>query len=390
MRKLKELLEIKPFWRIEAAASRLLSKHFREYLWLCAFVLQFIDTFRLGAKSGCGFFAAPPTAYWVGTLLILLAVTYFLCGYSWKELICISLVLAVFGLSYLMTGDAALFRLAVFIFSARGIPFDRICKFGFWSFLTGLVIVVTLSFFGVTEDVVIVRSELVGRGAIRHSLGFRNPNGLGLCLTLLIAARLTYTYKKLRIADYIVWLAATAVCFIVTNSKLSLMLNVLMLVGAMISKHVNGKKLSKLLLICIPCIAAAWMLLIFAYDSDSKLLYTINVLTSDRVNLARLAYDDLGVTLLGQRISFPLPVDSTFASIPVKNGLAAFICLILLTGYSVKKAYQSGRPELMILLTGYVLYAVMETSTSAVPFSFALIALAADLGSSSADKAAFK
>lgn len=117
----------------------------------------------------------------IGLALLVLIICLRIRDYNLKE----AMILAV-GLAYglflaVRTGDYAIFKLSMMIFAAKGLDFRKCIKFDLYARIFFSAVLIFLFYCGIAPDVTSVYN-----GSLRHSIGFQNPNHIGLEVFIII------------------------------------------------------------------------------------------------------------------------------------------------------------------------------------------------------------
>ena len=172
-----------------------------------------------------------------------------------------------------------------------------------------------------------------------------------------------------------------AALFRVTDTKSAAILSVAAVVCGMGLKYVDVEKIPQKLykftsLICVPLFALIAVGLIIAYDSENPLLSKINSLLTGRLDQGHWAYNEVGITVLGQNIrwnTYELEgtvreavveslryVDSSYMQYLLNYGVIIFLLICLLFIVLSYRSWKKRDIYLSIIIIFFTAHAMFD------------------------------
>ena len=149
-----------------------------------------------------------------------------LTRYDKKEYAVIAAFLALGAISYFVTGRNDIVRIVMFLAACKNVDMQKCLKLVFYMTLTGCLLIMLLSFFGVGGGMALTQDY--GRGSVetRYTLGMGHPNALQ-CMVFALTVLALYLYgEKWKWYGYAAALAVNIGFFFLTDSKTSLLVSV--------------------------------------------------------------------------------------------------------------------------------------------------------------------
>ena len=149
-----------------------------------------------------------------------------LTRYDKKEYAVIAAFLALGAISYFVTGRNDIVRIVMFLAACKNVDMQKCLKLVFYMTLTGCLLIMLLSFFGVGGGLALTQDY--GRGSVetRYTLGMGHPNALQ-CMVFALTVLALYLYgEKWKWYGYAAALAVNTGFFCLTDSKTSFLVAV--------------------------------------------------------------------------------------------------------------------------------------------------------------------
>ena len=149
-----------------------------------------------------------------------------LTKYDKKEYAVIAAFLALGAISYFVTGRNDIVRIVMFLAACKNVDMQKCMKLVFYMTLTGCLLIMFLSFFGVGGGLALTQDY--GRGSVetRYTLGMGHPNALQ-CMVFALTVLALYLYgEKWKWYGYVAALAVNTGFFFLTDSKTSFLVAV--------------------------------------------------------------------------------------------------------------------------------------------------------------------
>lgn len=283
------------------------------------------------------------------------------------ELLAMGAVLMIATVGTVVSGNRCFLSTFLLVFSAKRIPFGKLCRVLFLFFLSTMLLNFLLVAAGVLEDTVWTRWEIINQGTQRHSLGFGHPNSLGFWTVLIVFSALLCCRKyKCRYLVCCIAMVFSLCFFLVTDSKAaliaSLAASVLCIAAFRLGPRLSSGKWS--IPLCMGLFLfgiLAFLALALLYREDSRFFSVCNLLLSDRLAYANAAFRSFGVRLFGARVNFRWdPVDSLYAYALICLGALPSLAYLGLNLFALYRAAKAGRWDIAAVAFAGALYSTME------------------------------
>lgn len=275
--------------------------------------------------------------------------------FHWEQLlIAVLFIISMFIVAKNREGLLDL-NVLLLVFSARDIDFRKLL--GTFSFATFLVLVLTIfaSNMGVISNM-FMRAD----GGYRFSLGFNYVSFASQRLFFALCSYLMFRGKKISYIELLALFSATIYMYQQTSTSSPFYLSILILAYALFSIKIfkKGFIIENFWISRVTnygFILALVVILYFCFYSSGNLFHLVDQYTHNRLRLSVEGFQNFGVHLFGQRISFSTLdifgnftsnynfIDSSFVQLLVIDGLivSAFMMFVLtkMMGYfiSIKK-----------------------------------------------------
>ena len=245
---------------------------------------------------------------WVNYLMIgmLIVKVYIFDNFNLKQYLIITIILLLSFISWRKTNYSNVMVLITFILGAKDIDFRKIVKCYFNTNLTLLLLTIIYSLTGIIQNLIFFRDEIR-----RFSLGIDYPTDLAAYVFFLILAYCYLYYSSLNFKKYVSFFLISLITYKITNSRLDLILIILIIPVMMLTKRSskNGKSTPVSdyvvdhywsLTIIVPYI---YILLNFYFQANDRVFFLLNKLLSGRLEYGNLALKKYGISMLGQKIN---------------------------------------------------------------------------------------
>ena len=263
------------------------------------------------------------------------------------------------------TGENYLYDLSIvfmLVFGAINIDFRKIVKI--YLIVGGIYCTVTVfaSFMGIIPNLkdVDTRDPEEAIGIVeygnRMSLGYGWSTNMANHVFFILLAYFYWVHRWLKKKEMLLFLIITIGVFNYTNSRLSTLCVLMMLVVTMLYKNKIGKKLlinkyaGIFLIFCIPLFAYISYYVTDAFNERDLKWMMIDVLLSGRLSLGKEAFETAGIPLWGQFYEMFGSVrdygaaynylDNSYVQLLVINGLIYTGLLVIAYMYIMKEAYR--------------------------------------------------
>lgn len=317
---------------------------------------------------------------WLQILCVMLLIAYELYSnglrnQNWKGMIaCTFLFFLSFRVSPFSTQRNTVLMFA-YIYCARNIPFAKIAKVTLDISIVLVVTVVLTSYFGLVENIAAFKS-----GRIREYMGFRYALYLPGQLLNMTALWIYLKKDKITIPGALVWAAANWFVYYQTDSRISFVIAVLLLVAALamryLPKYVDKlKPLWWLAAGSFHLCAAASLIMTMAYDSSLTWMRRLNSMLEGRLRLGHSSLEERGVKFFGQEIEWLgngldafgnaavgtySYVDCLYVKILQRYGVLFVIALALLIGWSMYRLYKRKEYHILLICATVAVHSVLD------------------------------
>lgn len=248
-------------------------------------------------------------------------------------------------------------------------------KYYCYAIAIAFIIIVLLGIFTPFQGNVIQTRHGVER--IRYGLGFFYCS-LGQFYFLSLVLAYILIKEKLKVYEYVIFIIIDIILFIFTDTRAPFTYTIVALLLFLIIDKLKNTKLFNafgILTICSFFISFFGMFIMSTlYNSDNKLLVTINRIVNSRLYLSHNSLKDFGFKLFGQYVPEALGdsryyLDSSMMSIIVLHGvLVTAISLIFMTYFSYI-SYKTKKIAILVILFFIAMRGAFDLGFMAVQFS---------------------
>lgn len=308
----------------------------------------------------------------IGTLLVAVIVIFF-SRYKNSEffvllsLICFTsilfiinrdsfiLVIVILGLAFVEVASIKIVK-KIFIYSVVSTLFV-LCSFGL----------------GLISQYIMYRD-----GVTRYSLGFYHPNTVGIVFFILLSEYFFFRNKNLKVIDFLVSTCITFVIFSLTNSRTTLIVTMLLILGMLFVRYFNFNRIHRILKVCVCLPMLNFILSLAAVDvfPNNNIIYKINQLLSGRIYFGRLFIDLYGIRLFGndnveiigtKQVSESygttkaMILDNSYLLALVKNGIIPLVFLLILYTILIWSVLKKREYYFLIILICFLVLGITES-----------------------------
>ncbi|MCR1901941.1 hypothetical protein [Ligilactobacillus apodemi] len=313
-----------------------------EWVYLSAFALYLLAMALKGTmlvnflitERGIFYLSAVPALFVMGKIL-------FLDDYDWKELVIYLLLETLLFAVGTNANEYMIFYLLFFIVGAKGINVDRILQVYLIVNLSVIALAFIFSSSGFVKNVTVTRTD---SPAVRFALGAVYPTDLASRVFFMMIAYAALKRFSFSLAEYCSYVALTALTYIVTDTRIDLMLMVLLLLCIALYRPIE-KLLNHLSAWMLTAISTFYVFLIiimgYLYSPHIGILEKINHFLSGRLFYERLAFTNYNVTPFGQFIyqngfggGFKVVdyfyIDASYVRTLMMHGVLVFMLMLIL------------------------------------------------------------
>ncbi len=261
--------------------------------------------------------------------------------YSLSEIIKISAVVFISGISYLISGEKGLLLYGLVIIGMKCVDVKRLFTVG--------TVIWTAAFLGVTvsalfhmESTVYKVHDKLGMGHIfRWSLGYAHPNVLHISYVILAMLFIYVLGEHFKIKHAIYLFAGNCIVFMYSVSYTGFLLFLCLMVGRiyfMIRKKPGVIEKVLLQTVFPACVIIS---LIFPLIASGKVFDIVNKLLSTRLALAKYYLTPEFISLFGRRLSEItsniLTMDNAYLFAVITYGIVPFVIICMTTVWMIHK-----------------------------------------------------
>lgn len=297
------------------------------------------------------------------------------------------------AISWYKSGNVTMLLLALFLLASRKIRLNTVVKIDLILRVFVIALVALLSTTGVIDNYTILRSA---SGQVRYSLGFVHPNAFATNL-LCIYASVVYLLKARRIWKDLLWKLGLAtilivLCITVSDSRTSAVVIIAMAVMLIASRNGQGGLFTNrfVRLLCCWSVVAFTLFMVYVTVTPSfgGILGELNKLVTGRFVHNRDVYEVYKFSLLGQDMSGlvsvreaaetgarALVLDNAYLMLGMQYGMLIVVLWNVLHVMGLRKLFRMRNYTAIILVMGWLLYALVETPAISVFYNVPLLFL---------------
>lgn len=293
--------------------------------------------------------------------------------YEKKEILIKSIVTALLFWGTFYSENTDLYTVWIMIMAAKNVDFQKICEVALKILAVACLTVVAVCLLGVTENILMIRSN----GVARMCLGFKFPTIIANNFMHFIVVYVYCRREKLDFRDGIILLVVNGVLFWLTNTKSAFLIGIMVLIGAYTLKYKencikNNLLLKHLFSLLLPISALGIVVATYMYDGTKQFWMVLNRFVTGRLGLGKEAFNLYGASPWGNQIRWiaidpriiqtePYNyVDSSFVQMIVNFGVVAFAIFVLLGIYTMNKAIHKQDTWCEFLFAIIILHSILD------------------------------
>lgn len=308
----------------------------------------------------------------------------FLERYNKKEVLTISFLISLSGISMIMSGGSHLLLNSIlFLISSKNVDFGKIVKVVLFSNILGVGMTLIMALTGFIEANAVSRVYDGTRVVMRFSLGFSQPNYLGTHIFIICLCIAFIQFRKMSIKTVLLLVILDVFIYMTCYSRTNYILVIsILIVSAVTNKtdsiKLNGYNIIKKVFVVLPVAIFVVIVICTAFYNDNW-LGTINKLMSNRLLYSHEYINNYGFSILGQPVDFSeittraYTIDCAYIYLAIRFGLIwAFLFPCIFTKIC-KKAIQTNRLDIVVLIVTTSLWGISETYYFRIQYNFSLI-----------------
>lgn len=318
--------------------------------------------------------------------VLLLVKAGFAAVYRPKELWCILVVLSIGILNVLCSGDFSLMELAIIVIAAKDIAPRKLVKTFAIIKAAAMVLTIALCLLKVLPNIAYENSD-----SINYTYGFCHRNVLGANMAVLCLAWMYLRYKDLWLYDLGLWGGLTLATYLLAQSRTSLMVMVLAIAAAFLSRRYE-KKLSDRPR--MPVIVTGFFVGLFLVSLICTVFYKryepfwelADKLFTKRLRFAHQCLEAYGFSLFGQPMDFVstleaqnnseatrLILDNAFMRGLLHNGILPGGIFLLTYCITLTRSWRRRNTPLVVGMLVMAVYGMSERYMLDVHYNFPLL-----------------
>ena len=311
----------------------------------------------------------------VGLAIFVIIVCLRLRDYSAQEGVVFAILLSYSLFVAFRTGDYGVLKLGVMGFACKGLDFKRIVKRDLYTRILFIFIMLYLWLSGAAPDVTSVYN-----GTVRHSMGFQNPNHVGLFAVIMIMEILYLSEMHLSIVRYVAVFAILMAEDYIAGSRTAEFIALIAIGLAMVYSfypRFYEKKIVRSIMcwggmICATITATAF----FLFKSASGVAIIMDKIFSGRITNIVFYYSRLWVSILGKNpLSVSRTIDSLYGYSFIVLGIFAFL-IIMMTYYKIEQILCQSNMPLAIIMFCLFVYGLSERLWMYIDYNILMLAFA--------------
>lgn len=275
-----------------------------------------------------------------------------------------------------------IFYFGFFIYGAKNVDFNRIVKVFIWVNILGTIMSMGLAFMQVIPNYAALRS--LYSPVRRYSLGANYPTNLAARFFSILMAYAALKRFKLSIPEYISFFAVAIWTYIVTDTRLDLIL-ILLLIGCILFYEPLCRLLSKLSYktVILGCLIYIFVIVLLGFlyllIPHNPIINLINNLLSGRLNYEAHAISHFSIQPFGQYIHQPgngaFYIDSIYFRIPLMYGIPMIFIFAAILFAAIKTLHNKPVFYLEICFLLFIISGGIDQHFFEICYDFVLMAL---------------
>lgn len=318
-------------------------------------------------------------------ILLLIEIVFFQ-KYTARELVIVATLAIPVIFGTINSNNNMMISTIMFIVASKYIDFDRMIHIAYVILVVMVAFVLYLYFSGWIDEVTVYRGLL-----LRHSWGFNHPNWLGIRIFQIAVMQFYIHRKKIRWWNYATIIIALIFVKKVPNCKTAfyalLIFLIMLFIYSVISKFENGSIFFARGMIITSVLSNAISVVLSLINvQQHSLLRAFDNAMSNRFSWCHRTIDHYGLSILGQNIELMgrklgvnvhlFYIDTAYVAILIRYGLIVYIFFSVLYIVSMWFVLKAQNYILLIIMTMYAIYGIMENSFCSMTQNIFLLSLA--------------
>ena len=318
--------------------------------------------------------------------VLLLAKAGFTAVYRPKELWFMLAVLPIGMLNVVFSGDFALMELAIIVIAAKDVSPRKLVKIFTIIKSVAMVLTIVLCLLKVLPNIAYENSD-----SIDYTYGFCHRNVLGANMAVLCLAWMYLRYKDLWLYDLVLWGGLTLVTYLLAQSRTSLMIMVLAIAAAFVTRRYEKKLLgkSRTRIIVTGFFVALFLVSLICtvfYKRYDPFWELVDKFFTKRLRFAHQCLDVYGFSIFGQPMDFVstleaqndaeatrLILDNAFMRGLLHNGILPGGVFLLTYCNTLNRSWRRRNVPLVVCMLVMAVYGMSERYMLDVYYNFPLL-----------------
>lgn len=296
----------------------------------------------------------------ISMIMIFLSFVLQLKKYNFKEIIIIFLLLVLSTFYVIKTNNFLLLKLILIVIISKDVDFDKRISFDFKLRILFLILMFIFYNLGITEDVIALYN-----GKIRHSLGFSNPNVLGMHIFILCMDFLYLKRRELSLTNIFFCILLFFLSYYYSGSRTVFIILIFAIFMFLIYKY-KGKifenKFLKYIVVNSPIIFSVIVLIAYnLYINNISFGILIDKVLSGRLLNISFFSNNYPINLFGSNIAIAnKSLDTTIAYALYAFGISGTLLYMFGFRKLLKKLYNVKNYPLLIITFIFIIYGISE------------------------------
>lgn len=289
------------------------------------------------------------------------------------------------------SGEFLFFYYYIFIVGAQNVDLKKIMVLFLRIVIAIMVISAILSLLGIITNIKVSRQ---GEDTIRYSMGAIYPTDFAARSFYVLLVYATLKKFKFKLVDFIGSIAFTSLVFIMTDTRLDLLLMILTILLVLLNKRVNNIMSIvnyKIVSYIVAFFIFLNILLAYLY-TPSKLIFQIaNKILSGRLVYGHLTFEKYNTTIFGQYIYqmggggihnqpfYYFYIDVSFIRLLMMEGLLAFLALIVFMYFLNRRYSRAYANPLILAMLMVIISSAVDQHLFELSFNIVFLGLFANI-----------
>lgn len=292
----------------------------------------------------------------------------FMTRYSAREWILIFAFGVLGGISYFVTDRNEIIRVVMMVAASKNINSRGILKLAFFTLLSGAVLIMGLSIFGIYGNQVVTAE--FGRGGIesRYCFGFGHPNALHCVLWSLLLQGMYLYRERMKWYVFLLLFLVNIGLGVLTASRAGIIIVALTIAAGLLVKYVEKLRDCRILYavsILILAGAVIFSLVAAVSGTDIKLIAFIDKFLNNRILISHEMGGMAKWSLLGAPGNLGY-FDMGFIRLFYWYGILFGILYVLINLLMINYFYKSKNGMALVMIGVWSIYTVVEAYTISV------------------------